>query len=806
MHDEEVLSHSIAEFIEWHQTGTEFQFQCITDKGAKALISLEFQSNDVLRLRLWPGGVPRKKSELLLVDTNWRLPELKVKEAEDQITVSTGKLTVKVMKSPWEISLYDANGDLIFSDNRGDLKGSLEPRTRPIGFVSSATGDYCGTQGGFRLFPDEELYGFGEKFSEFAKRGQQVAIWNVDTGTSTSQRAYKNVPFCLSTRGYGIFVNTLYKTEWDLGSTSSVAYTFTSQDPELDIFFFYGPELSRILELFTDLTGKPFMPPKWFFGLTMSRFSYKNRQEVETVCSKMREYNIPCDVIHLDPFWLRSMKHCDYCWDLEAFPNPEEMIAKLHAQGFKVNLWVPAWIPTDTEIFREMAEKGFLVKTKDGSPHLSQNYPDIEKEHAKGILIPDWRPGTSHGRPDFSNPEMVKWFKEKKLRPLIEMGVDSFLTDQSEHMTKQEILANGLTGKEMHNHYTTLFNKVFAEAFSEYAGNRDCVVVARSGYVGNQQYSVSMIGDQLSEFFSLPNALWASLSAAISGIAVSGSDIGGILSNHIPTPELYVRWSQFGLLSASARCLGTTPREPWEFGDKALKIFRKLAQFRYRLIPYLYSYGVIAHKTGMPVMRPMVLEFQNDPSTYRLGLQYMLGSELLVAPIFNETSKRDIYLPKGRWIHYWDKKEYLGPIHLNWEAPMDSIPLFVRAGAIIPLAPEMNYVGEKDWDPIIVEVYPEGESTFKIYDGDEEIDFTCQSDKGGLLIVSIQASSRPRSYELQVYGKSRPTAVNIGGKSSPEAENAELLAAQEQGWWYDISESVTHVKIAKIQRINVKIS
>lgn len=795
----------VREATEWGLEGTRLQLDCRTAEGPAVRILVRALAEDVVRVHMLPGAVAGPRLPSLLLDPEWKEPQVIVEESDGAIHFKTGSVTLRINLSPWRLSLFDASGALLMSDNHTDLHNSLAVQTPPLGFKVDEEGVCRGVQAGFRLFPEEQLYGLGEKFNDLGRRGQRADTRNVDIGTATTQRAYKNIPFIMSTRGYGLIVDTGFNTEWDLGASSSGGFSMRSEDPEFDLYLLYGPQLSRVLELLTDLTGKPFKPPRWFYGLWMSRFTYSAQFEVEEICRLLREHRIPCDVIHLDPGWLRDNHHCDFIWDRERFPDPQKMIEDMRRGGFRLDLWICAWIPVDTPIFIEMREKGYLVKGPDGVPFTFSNAPNVEITRNRGMIFPDWRPGPRHARPDFTHPELLAWLKREHIGPLVRMGVDSFLTDQSEYVEDVERFANGLTGKQMHNHYTNLFNQVFFEAFREFAPEREGVVVARAGYIGNQARTVSMLGDQLSEFPSLPHVIQASLAASLCGISISGCDIGGISGRRMPTPELYVRWAQFGLLSAYARCHGTSPREPWAYGEEALRIFRRLTEFRYRLIPYLYSYGVIAHRTGLPVMRPMVLEFQNDPATHSLGLQYMLGRELLVAPIYDETSTRDIYFPEGRWIHYWDKREVRGPVHMRWKAPLDSIPLFVRAGSILPLGPVMQHTGEKPLDPLTVEVYPGGTASFTLHDGEDAWDLLAADAEDGSLTLSISGTRQVPTCEILIHQARQPHAVEVAGRRVGHAKDAAESATTTEAWTYDQQGTVLKIRVACAPRVDLRI-
>ncbi|MDQ3809239.1 MAG: alpha-xylosidase, partial [Chloroflexota bacterium] len=544
----------------------------------------------------------------------------------------------------------------------------------------------------FALGPRERIFGLGEKFMPLDKRGRVIESWNWNTWGASNERAYKNVPLYLSTAGYGCFVHTSQRVTWDFGSgqESSVSLSFELEGPSLDLFLIHGPDFPTILERYTALTGRPIVPPRWSFGFWMSYVTYRNWEEVEEVGRELRERHIPADVIHIDPGWLRPGMFADLEWDLTRFPEPAQHLAKLRAQGFRVCLWVQPWVPEDTEMFDTGAANGYFARRSDGDVY--RYVPTVPGNPPRQAAIVD-----------FTNAETRRWYKER-LKSLIVQGVSAFKTDFGEAIAEDAVFANGMTGRELHNAYPLLYNSCFYEAFAE--AGVEPLVWGRSGWAGIQRFPVSWSGDQLCNYASMVCTLWGGLSFGLSGGAFWSHDIGGFEGR--PDPELYIRWAQWGLLSSHARAHGTTRREPWTFGDRAERSFAEFARLRYRLIPYLYSCAHEAAATGMPVMRALVLVDCNDPNAWAADTQYLLGPDLLVCPVLAPgVDSVRVYLPPGTWYDYWSANQFRGGTWRDLSVTLERIPLLVRGGAVLPLGPDEEWVGQHDSEPLTLLVYPD---------------------------------------------------------------------------------------------------
>lgn len=757
---EEVLSHRIED--------GRVILDCWTSGGEWATVTLTPVNEYVLRVTLYPSGAPRSPRETpCLVDQDpkaepWVQADgqesgirITAEERDGVVVVDWADLVCEITKKPYELVLKNRYGFTILREHRADTNLRGWRRASWLGYRRGADDRVVATFDALALAPDEHIYGLGEKFMPLDRRGQRIESWNYNTWGATNERAYKNIPFFVSSRGYGVFLNTTFKTTWDVGSgaTSSISTQIETEDDRLDLFLIHGPRIADILIRYAALTGRPPVPPRWSFGFWQSKCTYSSWEEVWEIARKARAERVPTDVIHLDPPWLRERMYADLVWDEERFPDPAGNLARLREEGFRISLWLQPWIPEDSEVFAEGLENGVFATHDDGSVYFY------------APTIPG-RPPNRCGIIDFSSPTGREWYIQKILG-LIEQGVGAFKTDFGEAIPEDAVFANGMRGSEMHNLYPLLYNAAFYEAFERSGRAHDLVCWGRSGWAGIQRYPVSWSGDMHCNFPSMACTLWSGLSFSLSGVAFWSHDIGGFMGE--TNPELYVRWAQWGLLSSHSRAHGTTSREPWSQGQQALSIFREFDELRYQLIPYLYSLAHEAHETGLPLLRPMVLEFQDDPATLTIDSQYMLGPSLLVAPVLEQgLMSRLTYLPRGTWYNFWTDTPYEGGrwIHLPTQQ-LEMMPLFVKAGTILPLGPIQQHTGERAAehggpDEVTLRIYPltlpnpprafgalheDGGTTAYVYD------------EGTLTIEPEAGAPQARTYKVEVVGRDPNSAT-----------------------------------------------
>ncbi|GAC1484201.1 MAG: alpha-xylosidase [Candidatus Dormibacteria bacterium] len=642
-------------------------------------------------------------------------PATTITERERGWTIATPQATLEIDRDPYRLRLKDASGSERFVEepNDRDIRGNYHHP--PSG---SARGLRWLTA---RLRPDEALYGLGEHFGSLDRRGQAFSSWTVDAFGVRSDRAYKNLPLLLSTRGYAVFFDMTAPLYYELGQASVAAWQVTARADHLRTYLILCDDLASMIADYHALTGVPEVPPSWSFGLWMSRWGYRNRAEVMEVARRMRSERVPCDVIHIDPYWMRYHEghHGDFTWDEQAFPDPAGMIAELKTMGFRVSLWESPYVPLDSKMYEEGAGRGYFLSTAQGKSAL-----------VRGFSKPS-------AAVDFTNPAAVDWFKAKN-DELLRMGIAVMKTDFAEDMPVDAVAHDGTPAEDLHNLYPLLYQRAVFEVTKEVKGVG--FVWGRSGYAGSQRYPVQWGGDPGCTFEDMAASLRGALSWILSGMAFSSFDMGGFFGvptlTDPPSPELYIRWSQMGLLFSHARAHGhTAPREPWAFGEPALSIFRRYAQLRYRLLPYLYSAALKA-ATGPPLVRPLVYDQPADLTTHHVDHEYLLGPDLLVAPMFQARGTRDVYLPSGDWYDFWTDEKFQGRRWISYAAELETLPLFVRAGAILPMGPELQYSDEGGWDPLVLHVYPgsQADTVLKVADDARQRSFRLRLRVGELLL------------------------------------------------------------------------
>lgn len=483
----------------------------------------------------------------------------------------------------------------------------------------------------------EHVYGLGERFGALVKNGQSIDIENKDGGTFTEQ-AYKNIPFYVTDKDLGVFVDHSETVSFEVGSENVSKVQFSVEGEALTYYMFAGRDMKDVLLKYTKLTGRAPAVPEWSYGLWLST-SFTTDYDEKTVLSfvdGMKERGIDLKVFHFDCFWMKDSHWCNFKWDEKMFPDPKGLLTKLHERGLKVCVWINPYIAQESELFDEGVEKGYFLKRKDGSVWQW----DL------------WQAGMTIV--DFTNKDARKWYQEK-LKVLLDMGVDCFKTDFGERIPTEDVIwADGKDPKRMHNFYTYLYNETVFELLKEVKGEGEAIVFSRSATAGCQKFPVHWGGDCKSDYVSMEQTIRGGLSLMMSGFSYWSHDIGGFEDKS--TADVYKRWAAFGLMSSHSRLHGSSSyRVPWNYDDEASEVVKFYTELKAQLVPYLTEEA----KTGLPLMRPMALEFQNDPACAYLDHQYMLGSKILIAPVFDEDGKVTYYLPKGKWrdIYTGDVKE-----------------------------------------------------------------------------------------------------------------------------------------------------
>ncbi len=553
--------------------------------------------------------------------------EVRVEQDLDELRLTSGRLTaVASLTGPWSLRFL------------GDGQELTRSGARSLGWVTDAgSSEHSGHHVVERLtLPiGANVYGFGERFTPFVKNGQVVETWNQDGGTA-SEQAYKTVPFFLTDAGYGVFVNSPARVSFEVASEVVSTVQFSVPGDTLEYLVIHGPTPAEILERYTTLTGRPALPPRWSFGLWLSTsfLTDYDEQTVSHFVDGMRERDIPLSVVHFDCYWMKPLNWCDFEWDPDAFPDPSAMLRRLGDRGLRRSVWINPYLGQRSPLFAEAAEAGYLVRRPDGSVWQWDM----------------WVAGM--GLVDFTNPAAQEWFAQK-IRALLASGVDAVKTDFGERIPVDVVWHDGADPHLMHNYYTHLYNKTVFDEVRRQRGEGEAVLFARSATAGGQQFPVHWGGDCESTWSSMAESLRGGLSLGLSGFGFWSHDIGGFEGT--PSPALFKRWVAFGPLSSHSRLHGSESyRVPWHFDDEAVAVTREFARLKNSLMPYLWGAAVEAHRRGIPVMRAMVLEFPEDRTCGWLDRQYMLGPDLLVAPVFSEDGQVDVYVPDGAWRSFLD--------------------------------------------------------------------------------------------------------------------------------------------------------
>ena len=583
-------------------------------------IKLTSPLKDIIGVKLTHFDQDTKTPSFNLTDQQ---PAVDMKIDGHQATYQSGRLQVNIPLHTEFALNFNADGKEITAS-----------RYRAQGEITNVQNHKHYMREQLSLGVDSHVYGLGERFGNFVKNGQEVRTINKDGGTGSDQ-AYKNVPFYITDDGYGVFVNQPEPVDFEVASENVDRVQFSIEGESLEYFVIYGPTPQEILHKYTELTGKIQLPPSWSFGLwlTTSFLTDYSEKTVMKFINGMEERHIPLDVFHFDCFWQRDFEWSNLTWNNDEFPDPEGLIKKIHEKGIRVCVWINPYIAQKSAIFKEGKAKGYLVKRTDGNVWQW----DL------------WQAG--NGFIDFTNPAAVKWYQDK-LKKLLDMGVDCFKTDFGERIPIDDaVYYDGSDPKREHNFYTYQYNKATFDAIAEKRGVDDAVVFARSATVGSQQFPVHWGGDCLSNFKSMSDTLHGGLSFLSSGFGFWSHDIGGFEDGpDTPTADLYKRWTQFGLLSSHSRYHGSDVyRVPWNFDDEAVTNTRKYVDLKLSLMPYLYTQAAHSAAYGNPLMRPMWFEFGADYNTHTIANQYMFGSQILVAPVFNSEGNVHFYLPAGKW-------------------------------------------------------------------------------------------------------------------------------------------------------------
>lgn len=728
--------------------------------GPNLTIKISAPAPEVLRVQTfhYMGVVDHGPNFEISLDDN---AVLSIEETEDAYKLSSGSLNLTVNKQTAEMQFNRGNYKLTTSKRRD--RAYVKTAFKGLAYETDNHDAYMREQLGLSV--GELIYGLGERFTPFVKNGQSVDLWNEDGGTST-EISYKNIPFYLSNRGYGVFVNSSDKVSFEISSEMVKKVGFSVPGESLDYFIFNGPAMKDAISRYTDLTGKPALPAPWTFGLWLSTSFTTNYDEatVTSFVDGMAERDIPLSVFHFDCFWMKGFNWCDFKWDKDVFPDPAGMLKRLKEKGLKICVWINSYIAQESILFEEGMKNGYFVKRTNG---------DVWQWDM-------WQPGMA--LVDFTNPAACEWYASK-LEELMDMGVDCFKTDFGERIpTKDVVYYNGADPVKMHNYYTYLYNKTVFELVEKKRGKGNGVVFARSATAGGQKFPVHWGGDCWSDFESMSESLRGGLSLTMSGFGFWSHDIGGF--EDTSTPDVYKRWVAFGLMSSHSRLHGSSSyRVPWAYDEESVEVARFFTKLKASLMPYLYRNAVETNKTGIPTMRSMVLEFQDDPACQYLDKQYMLGGSLLIAPVLNEESMGEFYVPEGSWTNFLTGEKVAGGRWVREHHGYLSIPCLVRENSIIAVGavdtkPEYDFARD-----VTLKVYELTDGTAAktdVYNTRAELELSISVLKeGNTITISVQHFGESKPYK--VYLHDVKNAASVTGGTSQEAEKGTVIIPSEFG-------------------------
>lgn len=638
---------------------------------------IDFVTPRTVRIRMLTTPVePKPAASIMLAKEPGRDGSWKVTETNDKIIYSSDYGTIQINKNPWRIVLKDKAGRILSQTAALSDADSTQVKYTPFCFVKRGSDNARRINPVFTLTADEMIFGCGESATGLNKAGQKVNLFVTDPQGPETDQMYKPIPFFMSNRGYGMFMYTSAPVTCDFGATYIGLNKMFMGDENLDLFVFFG-EPKDILDEYTDLVGKPGMPPLWSFGTWMSRITYLSEKEGYDVAANIRKNKYPCDVIHFDTGWFDVDWQCDYKFSENRFQNPQQMLKDLRSQGFHVCLWQLPYFTPKNRYFSELIEKDMYVKNGNGE----LPYEDV-------VL-------------DFSNPETVKWYQDK-LAGLLNIGVSAIKVDFGEAAPLNGIYASGKSGWYEHNLYPVRYDMAVSEITKKL--HNENIMWARAAWAGSQRYPLHWGGDAATTNTGLLGTLRAGLSFGLSGFSFWSHDMGGFVKS---TPEdLYCRWIPFGFLTSHTRAHGAPPTEPWLYDSKRVQdVFRKSAEMKYRLMPYVYAQAKECTEKGLPMLRALFVEFPDDPGAWKVDDEYLFGSQILVAPLLESgMTGRTVYLPEGKWIDYQTEKVYEGGWH-RIEAGSLPIIMLVRDGSVLPHLKLAQSTAEMDWSKMSLKVY-----------------------------------------------------------------------------------------------------
>ncbi len=755
-----------------------------------ASILLEFCSAAIVKVKYIPAGMLTRDTSLVAFHDDWPAVNFTVQDFADSVNLQTDSLTITCRKRPFRLLFRNRSGRLLLQERPAGGLGWKEA-IRYAHFTQTA---------------DEHFYGFGERGLDFDRKGYRFESYNRPEFGYNSALATMNIniPFFCSTAGYGIYFDNTYPGLFDMGAGNSAYHSYRADGGEMIFYFIYGANFKSILRSHTALTGRQPLPPRWALGYLQSKYGYRNETQAREIVNTLRQKQIPCDALILDLYWFGGLQGMgNMSWDSANWPNPAQMMKDFSATGIKTIL---------------INEPHIVMTSSNYSVARSHNYFGTNASGQPSV-IPNFFAGPA-SLLDMTKPATQAWWWSLH-EPLIAQGVSGWWTDLGEPELHPPDMQHHLgSAAKVHNVFNLLWSKVIFDGYARFRPQERLFNLTRSGFAGMQRYSTfPWSGDVRSTFTGLAVQIPMMLGMSMSGVAYQHSDLSGFTGN--PSPELYVRWMQLGAFSPIARAHGydgTHQTEPWAFGAAAEAIVKNYLQLRYRLLPYSYTMARENHTTGMPQARPLVLEYPDDPNVHNLGDEYLWGADFLVAPVTQAgATNRRVYLPEGEWVDYWTDQIYSGGTTINADAPLETLLLFVRRGAIIPLQNVMNYSDEFPLDTLTLAIYPAAQrSSFTLYEDDGKTTayrsgafaltpFTCEVQPQAVTINIARSQGdyagkpKQRVYLTELHHLNHaPDSVTKNAAMLQAYASAEALQRGDEGWRYDATK---HLLVVKCQTV-----
>ncbi len=791
-----LMACSVSSFAEWQSVGalvpSEPKGNSIIFTGPNTTVLVTVLAPDLVRVRM-TRGAPGPDYSYAVVKTDWPKRAVEFSASKGERMIRTPELEIRAQLSPFRLAFYDREGRLVSKDDPDLGMGWDGQRVR------------C-----WKWLPEDEHYfGLGEKGDHLDKRGHAYVDWNTDAygWDATTDPLYDTIPFFLALRegrAYGIFFDNTWRSVFDMGVESPDRYSLGAEGGELNYYFFYGPDPKKILERYTELTGRIPLPARWTLGYHQSRYSYYPDKQVRFIADNFRERHIPCDALFLDIHYMDGYRL--FTWDKTRFPDPPGLLADLRREGFRVVTIIDPGVKVDPNypVYQAGLEGDDYVKMPDGKPFEGLVWP--------GLSV--W--------PDFTWNRVRDWWGSLH-KGLMEDGVAGFWDDMNEPsvfevpsktMPLEAIFYdNGLHSPQakVHNIYGMEMSLATRNGLLKYRPNERPLVITRDTYAGGQRYAAVWTGDNSSTWDHLRLSLPELMNMGISGLTQVGADVGGFVGS--PSPELFTRWLEAGVFYPYCRthtAFGTENQDPWSYGNRKEEINRKMIELRYRLLPYLYNAFHEAAETGLPVMRALLLDYPSDSRAISQEGEFLFGDDLLVAPVVKDGEiEQGVYLPTGVWYDYWTGRRFTGPASVTAEAALDRIPIFVRGGAIIPMQQVVQFTDEAPINPLTFDIYPDQSSSREYYE-DDGLSFDYQSGKFFTEKISASSSERrvtvelsarqgsyvpaARSVVFEVQGqREHPGSVEVNGKSLGPETSAWLYRIVVQGWRYDADKNIVRI-------------